>query len=141
MIERLNGLRGPWLPAAARVFPAAIFWQSGRTKMDGWAVSENAVYLFEEDYALPLIDPTLAAQAAAYAEHLFPILLVLGLLTRLSAFALLGMTAVIQIFVYPAAWPTHGVWAVSFLLLITHGPGRWSLDAEINRRFSPGWRV
>lgn len=141
MIERLNGLRGPWLLAAARVFPAAIFWQSGRTKMDGWAVSENAVYLFEEDYALPLIDPTLAAQAAAYAEHLFPILLVLGLLTRLSAFALLGMTAVIQIFVYPAAWPTHGVWAVSFLLLITHGPGRWSLDAEINRRFSPGWRV
>ena len=141
MFERLNSMPEHWLLAAARVFLAAIFWQSGRTKMDGWTVSENAVYLFQEDYALPLIDPVIAAHAAAFAEHLFPILLVLGVLTRLSALALLGMTAIIQIFVYPAAWPTHGVWAVSFLLLIARGPGRWSLDAEIHYRFFPSWRV
>ena len=60
---------------------------------------------------MPLIPPELAAHLATYAEHLFPLLLVLGLFTRLSAVALLGMTAVIQIFVYPDAWPTHLSWA------------------------------
>ena len=141
MVEPRNWIPEHWLLAAARIFPAAIFWQSGRTKMDGWTVSENAIYLFQEDYALPLIDPAIAAHAAAIAEHLFPILLVFGFLTRLSALALLGMTAVIQIFVYPAAWPTHGVWAVSFLLLLARGPGRASLDAQIQRRFFPSWPV
>ena len=141
MVEPRNWIPEHWLLAAARIFPAAIFWQSGRTKMDGWTVSENAIYLFQEDYALPLIDPAIAAHVTAMAEHLFPILLVFGVLTRLSALALLGMTAVIQIFVYPAAWPTHGVWAVSFLLLITRGPGRGSLDAQIQRRCFPNWPV
>ena len=117
--------------AAARVFPAAIFWQSGRTKMDGWLVSDGALYLFAEEYALPVVDPVAAAHLAAAAEHLFPALLVLGLATRLSAFALLVMTAVIQIFVYPDAWPTHGVWAVALLLVAMKGPGAWSLDRAI----------
>lgn len=114
---------------AARVFPAAIFWQSGRTKMDGlFSLSDSAVFLFREEYALPLIPPELAARLAALAEHVFPVLLVLGLMTRLSALALLGMTAIIQIFVYPAAWPTHGLWATCFLLLLSQGPGNWSVD-------------
>lgn len=125
------------VPLAARLFPAALFWQSGRTKMDGWRLSDNALFLFEEEYRLPLIDPAIAAHLAALAEHLFPLLLVLGLATRLSALALLAMTAVIQIFVYPMAWPTHGVWAVAFLALIARGAGPWSLDALLARRSGP----
>jgi putative oxidoreductase len=113
---------------AARAFPAAVFWQSGRTKLDGWRLNENALYLFQEEYRLPWIDPVLAAHAAALAEHVFPILLVLGLATRGSALALLAMTAVIQIFVYPDAWPTHGTWAALLLLLAARGGGAWSLD-------------
>ena len=78
---------------------------------------------------MPLLSPEFAAHMAAYAEHLFPILLVLGLFTRLSAFALLGMTAVIQIFVYPDAWPTHLSWAALMLYLIGRGAGPVSLDS------------
>jgi putative oxidoreductase len=79
--------------------------------------------LFRSEYALPLLSPWLAAHLAAYAEHLFPLLLVLGLLTRLSALALLGMTTVIEVFVYPDAWPTHLTWAGLLLLLIARGAG------------------
>ena len=116
---------------AARVFPAAIFWQSGRTKVDGFALSDSALFLFEEEYKLPLLSPALAATMAAVAEHVFPVLLVLGLATRFSALALIAMTATIQVFVYPAAWPTHGVWAVALLLVAMKGPGAWSLDRAI----------
>lgn len=116
---------------AARVFPAAIFWQSGQTKVDGFALNDSVVFLFAEEYKLPLLPPELAATLAAIAEHVFPVLLVLGLATRLSALALLGMTATIQIFVYPDAWPTHGVWAVALLLVAMKGPGAWSLDRAI----------
>jgi putative oxidoreductase len=115
----------------ARIFPAAVFWQSGETKVEGWRVTDAAVALFQEEYRLPVIDPWLAAHLAAFAEHFFPVLLVLGLATRLSAFALLGMTAVIEIFVYPDAWPTHGVWATCFLILVARGPGWVSLDASV----------
>jgi putative oxidoreductase len=117
-----------FLLLGARLFPAAVFWQSGRTKMDGWQVSESALYLFQEEYRLPGIDPMLAAHMAAIAEHLFPLLLVLGLATRLSALALLAMTLVIQCLVYPDAWPTHGTWAALLLWLVARGPGRASLD-------------
>ncbi|HEY7764884.1 MAG TPA: DoxX family protein [Aestuariivirgaceae bacterium] len=124
-----------WLIAlAARVFPAAVFWQSGQTKVDGWRVTDGAVFLFREEYRLPIIDPQIAAHLAAAAEHLFPILLVFGLATRFAALALLVMTLVIQIFVYPGAWPTHGTWAACFLLLIARGPGVLSLDHLIARR-------
>lgn len=112
----------------ARVFPGVVFWQSGQTKLDGWHLNDTALYLFQEEYRLPLIDPTLAAGMAAAAEHLLPMLLLLGLGTRLAAFGLLVMTLVIQCLVYPDAWPTHGTWAVSLLLLIFYGGGRWSLD-------------
>jgi putative oxidoreductase len=116
---------------AARAFPAAIFWQSGQTKVDGFALSENAIFLFQEEYRLPLLPPELAATLAAVAEHVFPVLLVLGLATRLSALALIGMTATIQVFVYPDAWPTHGVWAVALLLVAAKGPGAWSVDRAL----------
>ena len=118
-----------WLCALAlRIFPAAVFWQSGQTKVEGWHVTAGALYLFREEYKLPLIDPVIAAHLAAFAEHFFPLLLVIGLATRLSALALLAMTLVIQIFVYPGAWPTHGTWIACFLVLIAQGPGIVSLD-------------
>lgn len=135
---RLARIPDAALLLAARLFPAALFWQSGRTKMEGWRLSDNALFLFEDEYRVPLIDPAVAAHAAALAEHVFPLLLVAGFATRLSALALLTMTAVIQLFVYPAAWPTHGVWATCFLLLIARGAGSWSLDAALARRFGGG---
>ena len=114
---------------AARIDVGAIFFISGRTKVEGWlSVSENAVALFEDEYKVPLIPAELAAHLAAYAEHLLPLLLILGLATRLSALGLLGMTAVIQVFVYPSAWPTHLTWAMPLLYLVGRGAGPLSLD-------------
>jgi putative oxidoreductase len=114
---------------AARFGIAGVFWLSGRTKVEGWlTVSENAVALFEDEYKVPVLSPALAAHLAAYAEHVFPALLVLGLATRASALGLLGMTAVIQVFVYPLAWPTHLVWAAALLYLAGRGAGRFSVD-------------
>lgn len=111
---------------------AAVFFQSGRTKVEGlFTVPQTTVDLFELEYALPLLSPKLAAYLAAGAEHLFPVLLVLGLLTRLSAAALLGMTLVIQLFVYPDAWPTHLSWAGLMLPLIALGGGRFALDRPL----------
>jgi putative oxidoreductase len=113
----------------ARASAASIFFLSGRTKVEGLFHIKDATYqLFEYEYALPLIPPETAAQMATVAEHLFPLLLVLGLSTRLSALALLGMTAVIQIFVYPNAWPTHLSWAALLLPLVARGAGAFSLD-------------
>ena len=123
------------LGLAARVFPAAVFWQSGQTKIEGWHLSDSAIALFQDEYKLPLVDPTAAAYATAFAEHFFPILLVLGLASRFAAFSLLIMTSIIEIFVYPDAWPTHGVWATCFLLVITRGPGLISLDHFIAKHF------
>jgi putative oxidoreductase len=121
---------------AARVFPAAVFWQSGQTKVQGFRVTDSAIFLFREEYKVPLIDPVVAAHLAAFAEHVFPVLLVLGLASRLSALALLTMTLVIQIFVYPGAWPTHGTWIACFLVVIARGPGVLSLDHWIASRWN-----
>ncbi|MCL6729762.1 DoxX family protein [Sphingomonas hankyongi] len=108
---------------------AAVFFMSGRTKVDGWlTVNDSAFELFRSEYALPLVKPEIAAYASAYSEHLFPFLLTLGLFTRISASALLVMTAVIEIFVYPDAWPTHLSWAGLLLPLIALGGGKLSLD-------------
>ncbi len=113
----------------ARLGIAAVFFMSGRTKVDGLLhITDGTYELFRSEYALPLVPPEIAAHAATYSEHLFPILLVLGLFTRLSALALLGMTTVIEVFVYPDAWPTHLSWAGLLLPLILRGGGRWSLD-------------
>jgi len=115
-----------------RVAIAAIFFLSGRTKVEGvLTITDSAYALFRDEYKLPLIPPEIAAQAAAFAEHFFPLLLVLGLFTRLSALALLCMTLVIQIFVYPDAWPTHLSWAGLLLYLVGRGAGVISLDRVI----------
>jgi putative oxidoreductase len=124
-----------FLAAIARASIAAVFLQSGRTKVDGWLhVSDGAIELFRDEYKLPLLSPELAAHLSAYAEHLFPVLLVLGLVTRLSALALLGMTMVIEIFVYPDAWPTHLSWAGLLLYLISRGAGSMSIDRLLGIR-------
>jgi putative oxidoreductase len=108
---------------------AAVFFMSGRTKVDGLlTVNDTAVELFRYEYMLPGIPPEAAAYAATYSEHLFPLLLALGLLTRLSAAALLAMTLVIQVFVYPDAWPTHLSWAGLLLPVVALGGGKLSLD-------------
>ena len=116
----------------ARLGIAAVFFQSGRTKVDGLLQITDGTYeLFRIEYALPLVPPEIAAHAATYSEHLFPILLVLGLFTRPAALALLGMTAVIEIFVYPDAWATHLSWAGLLLPLVLRGGGAWSLDRAL----------
>jgi putative oxidoreductase len=126
----LETLVGHWLLAlAARFAIAGIFFMSGRTKVEGWlTVSDSAIALFADEYKLPLVPPELGAHLAAYAEHFFPLLLALGLFTRFAAFALLGMTLVIQVFVYPAAWATHLSWAGLLLYLLGRGAGPLSLD-------------
>lgn len=122
------------LPASAlllvqRLGIAGVFLLSGRTKVDGLiTVNDSAFELFRYEYALPLIPPDIAAYAATYSEHLFPLLLILGLFTRFAAAGLLVMTLVIQLFVYPDAWVTHLSWAGLLLPLIALGGGKVSLD-------------
>ncbi len=135
IVRGMDTIPQSFLSLCARVFPAAVFWLSGETKVDGFHLKDSAIALFREEYALPLIDPTIAAYMAAFAEHFFPVLLVLGLASRFAALALLGMTAVIEIFVYPDAWPLHGVWATCFLVVIARGPGIFSLDHLIARYY------
>jgi putative oxidoreductase len=134
--EKIEALVGHGVLAmAARVGIGAVFFLSGRTKVDGLlTVNENAVTLFQEEYKVPLLPPEFAAHMAAYAEHLLPLLLFAGLATRLSALGLLGMTAVIQVFVYPDAWPTHLTWAVALLYLAGRGAGPLSLDRALGIR-------
>ncbi|NML61002.1 DoxX family protein [Massilia sp. RP-1-19] len=117
----------------ARFGIATIFWMAGRTKVQGFTIRPLTYELFRSEYALPVISPELAAQLATGAEHLLPLLLVLGLFTRPAALALLGMTAVIQLLVYPSAWPAHLSWAGLLLPLIAKGGGAWSLDSLIAR--------
>jgi putative oxidoreductase len=120
------------LALVARLGIASVFFLSGRTKVDGILhITDGTYSLFADEYALPLIPSDLAAHLATYGEHLFSILLVLGLFTRLSAVAFLGMTLVIEVFVYPDAWSTHLSWAAILLLLIARGGGRFSLDQVI----------
>lgn len=139
-----NGLRSLWnnawrsleryvsdnlLLLIARVGIAAVFFLSGRTKVTGFMTLKPSTYeLFRTEYALPLIPYDIAAHLATLAEHGFPVLLVLGLFSRFAATGLLFMTLVIEIFVYPDAWPTHLIWGGLLLLILSRGAGRWSLD-------------
>lgn len=133
-VARLNARLGALLPAdlialVMRFAIATPFFLSGRTKVEGLlTLSPSTFYLFAEEYRVPLLPPDIAAYAATWAEHLFPILIVLGLTTRLSALALLGMTLVIQLFVYPDAWPTHATWAAALVFLVARGGGACALD-------------
>lgn len=121
----------------ARLGIAGIFWRSGQTKVDGWLITEQTIFLFEEEYQVPLIPPDIAAYAATTAEHVFPVLLILGLATRLSALSLLIMTLVIQLFVYPHIWPDHAIWAAGLILIIVKGAGPLSFDVFLSRWCRP----
>jgi putative oxidoreductase len=124
----------PWslLALPLRLAVAVIFWNSAMTKLANW---DTALALFADEYKVPLLPPDLAAYMAVSIELASPVLLVLGLLTRPAAAVLLAMTAVIEIFVYPQAWPTHLQWAAMLLLLLCRGAGRWSADHWLARRF------
>ncbi|MEK9496623.1 DoxX family protein [Photorhabdus sp. P32] len=137
------------IPLLARISLAATFWLSGQSKVVGlnidiletstpWQlgiprVTDSSVSLFTSEYKLPLLSPDVAAVMAATAEHLFPLLLIVGFATRFSALALMVMTLVIQIFVYPDAWPVHATWLTAQLYLVTYGGGRFSFDRLIYR--------
>lgn len=150
LITLCNRIPHTAIALLARFSMAVTFWTSGQTKIEGlvldpiggtialgWPrLSDSAVELFRSEYALPIVPPELAAYLAATAEHVLPLLLLLGLASRLSAFALLLMTLVIQVFVYPSAYPTHGVWAALLLYLMARGPGAVSLDHLLARRFA-----
>lgn len=132
-VERIVG--HDFLAVIARASIAAIFFQSGRTKVEGLLTITDSTYeLFRSEYKLPLIPPEIAAHMSAGVETFVPILLVLGLFTRLSAFVLLGMTTIIEIFVYPDAWPTHLSWATILLYLVARGGGRISVDRVLGIR-------
>ena len=141
-VDMLSRIPDSLIAFLARFALAATFWSSGQTKVQGFAInfvtgnfefgwpqlSDSVVDLFRDEYKLPIIPPELAAPMAAFAEHLFPLLLLIGLATRFSALALLAMTMTIQLFVYPDAYPTHGVWAMVLLVLIVRGAGPYSAD-------------
>ena len=126
-----------WLISTiARISVGTVFLRSGLTKIDGWE-NGNTLALFTYEYKLPLIPPEIAAYMATAAELTLPFFLFAGLFTRFAAFALLAMTLVIEILVYPNAFDTHGVWAVCFLFLMRYGAGPLSLDAIIARLWAP----
>lgn len=145
IMTRVKQFADDYLPLLGRLSIGSVFWQSGQTKVQGFVVdlvgghialgwprlSDSAVDLFQYEYKLPLLPPEIAAIMGATAEHILPFLLFIGLGTRFAALGLLGMTAIIEIFVYPDAWPTHGTWATILLLLIIYGGGKASLDALI----------
>jgi putative oxidoreductase len=122
------------LPLRAAV--ATVFWNSATTKLDDW---NAALALFTDEYKVPLLPPEMAAYMAVSIELSMPVLLVFGLGTRAAALVLLAMTAVIEVFVYPQAWPTHIQWAAMLLVLLCRGPGAVSLDHLLRRRLGKGW--
>jgi putative oxidoreductase len=111
---------------------ANVFWSSAMAKLANWATT---IDLFTDEYKVPLLSPDTAAHLAAAIELTTPVLLVLGLFTRAAALVLLGMVAVIEIFVYPLAWPTHLQWAAMLLVLLSRGAGTYSLDHWLSRWF------
>lgn len=123
--ERLEGVPYTWLALPLRFAAATVFWRSGTNKLSNW---DTTLFLFADEYKVPVFPPETAAYMATAVELSTPVLLVLGLLTRPAAFVLLAMTAVIQIFVYPQAWPTHIQWVAILLILLTRGAGKLSLD-------------
>jgi len=118
---------------AMRIAVGAVFFNSGLLKINSW---EFAIKLFEQEYKVPLLDPTLAARLATFNELTFPVLLFLGVATRIATLPLLGMVAVIQTFVYPQAWAEHLLWASILVFLLVRGPGAISLDHLIELRLA-----
>jgi putative oxidoreductase len=128
----LDGVPYSLLALPLRFAVATVFWNSGTTKLANW---DATLQLFEDEYKVPLLPPDIAAHVGATIELSTPVLLVLGFLTRPAALVLLGMTTVIEVFVYPQAWPTHIQWAAMLLVLLCRGPGSFSIDYLLQRWF------
>ena len=118
----------------ARIAIGLVFFLSGLTKIEGFALKPSTFFLFAEEYKVPLIPPVLAAYMATAAELILPWFLWFGFGARVAALALLGMTTVIQVFVYPGAYATHGVWAVALLVIARFGAGAFSIDYFIREK-------
>jgi putative oxidoreductase len=132
VIRMLNSVPYTLLAIPLRIGAAAVFWLSAQVHLANW---DTTIEQFTEDYKVPLLPPDIAAYMAVSIEVTTPILLVAGLLTRVSALVLIGMNTVIEVFVYPQAWPTHIQWVAMLLVLLCRGPGMLSLDYLIWRRF------
>ena len=135
VLRWLDGVPYTILAIPLRLAVATVFWNSAMTKLANW---NTAVELFIEEYKVPVLPPEIAAYMAASIELTAPVLLVIGLATRPVALVLLGMTTVIEIFVYPQAWPTHIQWAAMLLVLLCRGPGKLSFDYLVRRWFEDG---
>jgi putative oxidoreductase len=131
-LQWLNRVPYAVLALPLRFAVATVFWNSAMAKLANW---ETTISLFTDDYKVPLLPPELAANMALTIELTTPVLLVLGLFTRFTALVLLGMITVIEIFVYPQAWPTHLQWAAMLLVLLFRGAGAASVDHWLWRRF------
>jgi putative oxidoreductase len=121
----------------SRIAVASVFWRSGRTKVAGFSIREETFALFRDVYKVPLLPPDVAAYLSTIGEHVFSVLLVVGLASRLSAIGLLFMTAVIELFIFPDGWPEHVLWAGLLLQIIARGPGAISLDHLVWQREQP----
>jgi putative oxidoreductase len=130
VIQRLERVPYTLLAIPLRTAVATVFWNSAMTKLANW---DTAIALFTDDYKVPLLPPEITAYMAVSIELTMPVLLVLGLATRPAALVLLGMTTVIEVFVYPEAWPTHIQWAAMLLVLLCRGPGWFSVDHWMRR--------
>lgn len=116
-----------------RLSVAEVFWSSGLSKLDSWQIT---VVLFRDEYRVPLLPPEFAAMLATAVEIAAPVFLVFGLATRLATLPLLGMTLIIQTFVFPESWPVHLTWAAMLGFILTRGPGAISLDHLIARKIA-----
>lgn len=129
---RLEMLPLSILQLTARISMATIFWRAGQSKLTNWDLT---LQLFATEYKVPVLPPDIAAPLAASVELATPVLLILGLATRLACLPMIGMTLVIQAFVYPQSWVEHLTWMTFLLLLLSRGPGVISADHVIARLF------
>lgn len=129
VIQRLNTIPYSLIALVARIATFSVFFRSGTQKLSDW---NSTLLLFQNEYHVPLLPPTMAAYLAASLELGGSVLILGGLLTRVSIVALLGMIGVIQVFIYPMAWPDHIQWFAFMLILLARGPGRLSLDAVLS---------
>ncbi|NKB44119.1 MAG: DoxX family membrane protein [Alphaproteobacteria bacterium] len=139
IIAKLETFGPPVADLAVRLWIGLMFFRSGLQKIGDW---ESTLFLFEYEYALPIIPFELAAYFGTAAELAMPILLFIGLASRLAALPLLGMALTIQ-FVLGASSPAyndynHFAWMTFLLVIIARGPGKLSIDHWLRQKFMPG---
>jgi putative oxidoreductase len=132
-IHELERIPYALIALIARAATFSVFLRSGLVKLSDW---NSTLLLFQNEYRVPVLPPPLAAYMAASLELGCSTLILLGLATRVSVLLLFGMITVIQIFVYPSAWPDHIQWAAFMFILLARGPGVISIDAVIASRFN-----